>query len=179
MADFNAELDGYLDRLHPTAHEHIGQSLRGGSQTTEQVFGAGHVLIDRLEKRIGEAVKNFIAGLKSDPRILSCHAAPRALPGPAPGHHGWPTQGFHANHFHPEGWISSCYYVAVPQAVQDGRSGWIKFGEPDFELGLAPRRAFEPVPGRLVLFPSYMWHGTIPFSATTARTTIAFDAVPE
>jgi hypothetical protein len=40
------------------------------------------------------------------------------------------------------------------------------------------RRAVQPVPGRLVLFPSYMWHGTIPFHATTARTTIAFDAVP-
>jgi hypothetical protein len=34
------------------------------------------------------------------------------------------------------------------------------------------------VPGRLILFPSYMWHGTVPFRATAARTTIAFDAVP-
>jgi hypothetical protein len=40
------------------------------------------------------------------------------------------------------------------------------------------RRAVQPVPGRLVLFPSYMWHGTIPFHAATARTTIAFDAIP-
>ena len=32
MADFNAELDHWLDRLHPNSREHIGQSLRGGSQ---------------------------------------------------------------------------------------------------------------------------------------------------
>jgi hypothetical protein len=179
MADFNAELDSWLDRLHPGAHEHIGQSLRGGSQTVEQVFGAGHALIDRLEQRIAEAVRRYIAGLKSDAGhpFLSRRTGGFAWAG------SWSSrlasQGYHANHFHPEGWISSCYYVAVPDAVKDGRSGWIKFGEPDFELGLSARRVIQPAPGRLVLFPSYMWHGTIPFSAATARTTIAFDAAPE
>jgi len=29
-----------------------------------------------------------------------------------------------------------------------------------------------------VLFPSYMWHGTVPFHDKAARTTIAFDVVP-
>jgi hypothetical protein len=58
------------------------------------------------------------------------------------------------------------------------RQGWIKFGEPGVEMGLGPRRVLQPVPGRLVLFPSYMWHGTIPFQGASPRTTIAFDAVP-
>jgi hypothetical protein len=91
-------------------------------------------------------------------------------------------RGFHANHVHPEGWISSCYYVAVPDAVLDpsAKQGWIKFGEPSFKIAMQDtvRRTVQPVPGRLVLFPSYMWHGTNPFHAATARTTIAFDAVP-
>jgi len=43
----------------------------------------------------------------------------------------------------------------------------------------AIRRAVQPVPGRLVLFPSYMWHGTVPLRAPSPRTTIAFDVVPE
>lgn len=179
MADFNAELDRYLDRLHPQAREHVGQSLRGGSQTSEQVFGAGHPLIDRLEARIAEAVAAYIAGLKSDAAhpFLSRRKKSFAWAG------SWSSrlyaQGFHANHLHPEGWISSCYYVALPEAVKDeaARPGWIKFGEPDFSCGLAPRRAIQPVAGRLVLFPSYMWHGTIPFE-DGRRTTIAFDAVP-
>ena len=66
--------------------------------------------------------------------------------------------------------------------VQDTetRQGWIKFGEPSYEIGLSDpvRRAVQPKVGRLVLFPSYMWHGTIPFHAAQNRTTIAFDAVP-
>jgi hypothetical protein len=56
-------------------------------------------------------------------------------------------------------------------------NGWIKFGEPSLELPLKNpiRRAVQPMPGRLVLFPSYMWHGTIPRQASSPRTTIAFD----
>jgi len=72
--------------------------------------------------------------------------------------------------------------VTVPDAALDpsARQGWIKFGEPSFETAMQGtiRRAVQPVPGRLVLFPSYMWHGTIPFHSAAARTTIAFDAVP-
>ena len=89
-------------------------------------------------------------------------------------------QGFHTNHIHPRGWISSVYYVAVPDAVEDGQQGWLKFGEPSFATPMNDtiRRMVKPAPGRLVLFPSYMWHGTVPFRSDTARTTIAFDAVP-
>ena len=88
--------------------------------------------------------------------------------------------GFHVNHVHPMGWISSCYYVGVPDAVADteAKQGWIKFGEPTYDVGLSFRRAIQPAPGRLVLFPSYMWHGTVPFHGPTPRTTIAFDVAP-
>jgi hypothetical protein len=36
----------------------------------------------------------------------------------------------------------------------------------------------QPTPGTLVLFPSYFWHGTIPFNTTDERITVAFDVVP-
>ena len=36
----------------------------------------------------------------------------------------------------------------------------------------------KPEPGLLVLFPSYMWHGTVPFSGEETRLTMAFDIVP-
>ena len=80
------------------------------------------------------------------------------------------------------GWISSCYYVAVPRAAEDqsARQGWIKFGEPSLKVALKNpvRRAIQPAAGRLILFPSYLWHGTIPFHDKAARTTVAFDVAP-
>ena len=71
---------------------------------------------------------------------------------------------------------------AVPDSAADAhaKQGWIKFGEPHFDAGpkASVRRAIQPVPGTLVLFPSYMWHGTVPFRSSESRTTIAFDVVP-
>ena len=167
MDDFNAELNAWLDSVHPDTREYLNQSLRGGTQTPDQIFGKGHELVEKLRVRIDEAVGRYIAEMKEDGShpFLSRRARDFGYSG------SWSSRlrdcGFHVNHIHPEGWISSCYYVAVPKAVEDQqqRQGWIKFGEPSFEVPLkdAIRRAIQPRPGRLVLFPSYMWHGTIPF----------------
>jgi tetratricopeptide (TPR) repeat protein len=182
MAVFNIELNAYLDRLHPQTREYISQSLRGGTQTPAQLFGAGHELVQKLQTRISETVTRYIAGLKEDANhpFLSRRARDFRYIG------SWSSRlrdcGFHINHIH-TGWISSCYYVAVPEAAKDetARQGWIKFGEPSFAVKLNNpiRRAVQPVPGRLVLFPSYMWHGTIPFHDAQPRTTVAFDVVPK
>jgi tetratricopeptide (TPR) repeat protein len=182
MESFNAELNASLDRLHPASREFIGQSLRGGTQTPAHLFPAGLPLVALLKQRIDEAVARYIAELEESAShpLLSRRARNFRYSG------SWSSRlrdaGFHVNHIHPDGWISSCYYVAVPDAVQDetAMQGWIKFGEPPIDVLLKQpvRRAIQPVPGRLVLFPSYMWHGTVPFHDKTARTTIAFDAVP-
>ena len=183
MESFNAELGTYLERLHPQTDAYLEQSLRGGTQTEGSLFGAGHALVEKLRARIEEALTSYIADLPADDRhpFLARRAKNFRYAG------AWSSllrdQGFHVNHLHPVGWISSCYYVTVPEATKDPetRNGWIKFGEPSLEVPLknAIRRAVQPVPGRLVLFPSYMWHGTIPLRAPSPRTTIAFDAVPQ
>jgi hypothetical protein len=40
-------------------------------------------------------------------------------------------------------------------------------------------KLIEPRVGRLILFPSYYWHGTTPFSEEADRLTVAFDVVPK
>ena len=181
MADFNEELNAWLGKRHATIREPLQQSLRGGSQTRGYIFGQGDGLAEKLKARISEALLRYIAGVKPDARHPF---RGRAAAGGFQFRDSWSSRlkdcGFHVNHIHPGGWISSCYYVGVPDAVKDEteKQGWIKFGEPSFDVGLGVRRAIQPVPGRLVLFPSYMWHGTIPFHEDAMRTTIAFDAVP-
>ena len=87
----------------------------------------------------------------------------------------------HVDHVHPEGWLSSALYISLPaKAMGDGsgesaHDGWLSFGEnrelvPDLE----PFRMIEPKEGRLVLFPSTMWHGTRKFD-DGERLTVAFD----
>ncbi|HSS14779.1 MAG TPA: tetratricopeptide repeat protein, partial [Rhizomicrobium sp.] len=180
METFNAALASHLDELHPPTREYVNQSLRGGSQTSGSLFGTGQALVEKLQIRIREAVTRYVAELLDDPShpFLSRRRNGIQYSG------SWSSRllngGYHTNHIHRGGWISSCYYVRLPPVVTqaEGKQGWITFGQPDFDNGPGVRRAIQPVPGRLVLFPSYIWHGTLPFESETPRTTIAFDALP-
>jgi hypothetical protein len=92
------------------------------------------------------------------------------------------SAGRHVNHMHPEGWISSAYCVAVPDEVPDesGKAGWIKFGEPPFKSTppTPPQKWVQPSAGLLVLFPSFLCHGTSPIKDDSVRVTAPFDVVP-
>ncbi|MBL6938940.1 MAG: tetratricopeptide repeat protein [Alphaproteobacteria bacterium] len=177
---FNAELNGWLDALHGDAREHVDQTLRHGTQTMEPLFNSRHGLIAALQAKIDDAVTAYIARMDDDGEHPLSSRRSKGFRFTGSWSSRLHDQGFHTNHIHPKGWISSVYYVAVPDSVEDGQQGWLKFGEPSFATPMndAIRRVVKPAPARLVLFPSYMWHGTVPFRSQAARTTIAFDAVP-
>ena len=138
VEDFNAELCAALDRLHPGMHENLNQTLRGGTQTQGHLFGSGQFLVDKIQARINDAIARYLGALKPDEThpFLSRRGRDFRYAG------SWSSRlmdcGFHVNHIHPNGWISSCYYVGVPDAVKDEKEkqGWIKFGESGFtQLG--------------------------------------------
>jgi Flp pilus assembly protein TadD len=182
MAAFNADLLTALTSRHRLATHPLDQSLRHGSQTARN-------LLQESDEVIRAALAAFASPIDAYRRenigTDAAHPLSARNLGPTTIHAAWSVQlrreGFHVNHFHPEGWISSAYYVSVPPETLDDatRSGWIKFGEARFPAeGAGPERYVQPRAGRLVLFPSYMWHGTTPIHGDEARTTIAFDAVP-
>lgn len=183
MADFNLALTAELEALHKDAAAPVDQTLRRGTQTLGDIFEQGHPLVDLLKQRIAEAVEAHIGSLPEDP---SHPFLKRRMDGWR-FTDSWSSRlgqgGFHTNHVHPHGWLSSAYYVQVPEAAADTqrREGWLQFGEPDFDAGLSDpvRLRIQPKPGRLALFPSLMWHGTTPFSDRSPRMTIAFDVMPE
>ena len=94
------------------------------------------------------------------------------------------AQGHQIPHNHPTAWLSGVYYVKVPDIVRapgQGQDGWIEFGRPPdhFHSTVAPEvRAFRPEEGLMLLFPSYIYHRTVPFEAAGTRISIAFDARP-
>jgi hypothetical protein len=65
--------------------------------------------------------------------------------------------GFNVTHSHPLGWISSAFYVALPDPAESAASdaGHFHYGAPPAELGLdlAPYGTIAPAVGQLVLFP--------------------------
>jgi len=172
-----------LRSLHRTTHQPLEQSVRGGTQTDGALFSRLEPEIRRLRQVVAETVAEHVAQLPPpDP----------SHPLLSPGRGGrvrfagsWSVRltdgGHHANHVHPFGWFSSALYVALPPPEARGPepAGWLALGEPQAQLGLAvePFRLVEPKPGRLVLFPSTMWHGTRRF-AQGERLTVAFDVAP-
>jgi hypothetical protein len=96
----------------------------------------------------------------------------------------WSTRlsqnGWVPNHVHDRGWISATYYVSLMNAEKPKhpRAGWLKFGEPPRPTpGCDVELVHEPKQGRLVLYPSYFWHGTAPFEGSE-RLSISFDVIP-
>jgi tetratricopeptide (TPR) repeat protein len=182
VAAFNARLNAALDPLHNMTNHPLEQTLRGGTQTIGDLFDRPIAEIRTLRVMIEKAVKDYIAALPdaADHPFLRRKSGCFTIAG------SWSvrlrSEGHHMNHIHPEGWISSCYYVGLPPTVDtsQGHEGWLKLGESALGLGERERidRLIKPRVGTLVLFPSYFYHGTVPFIDPTPRTTIAFDIVP-
>jgi tetratricopeptide (TPR) repeat protein len=182
LADRLPDLDrlaGVLRGLHRAKGQHLDQSVRGGTQTDGPLFSRIEPEIRALRGVILDVVADHVARLPDpDPRHpLLAYGRP-ARPRFAGS---WSVrlagEGHHANHVHPAGLISSAFYLTVPEeAAAGGTEGWLTLGAPQAELGIAiePYRTIEPRPGRLVLFPSTMWHGTRPFR-DGERLSVAFD----
>ena len=173
-------LDGLADvlrSLHRAQGAPLDQSVRGGTQTDGNLLARAEPELRQLRAALLEAVADYAAQLPPpDPThpVLFARRSPLNVAG------AWSVRltdrGYHVDHVHCQGWISSACYITVPKpdpAQPEG--GWLAFGEcrdllPDF-TGF---RTEAPVPGKLVLFPSIMWHGTRPFGSGE-RMTVAFD----
>jgi tetratricopeptide (TPR) repeat protein len=177
---FLADLAQALDGLHPFRTHPLNQSLRHGSQAAD-LKSSKHRVIQAVFEALDAPIRSHLGwlGPGKDP-VRRRNGAGYAYQG------AWSVRlrpgGFHVDHVHPEGWLSSACYIALPDAVAQtrDREGWIKFGEPGIATlpKLAPEHFVQPEPGMVVLFPSYMWHGTVPFGGEAPRLSLAFDLQP-
>jgi hypothetical protein len=182
LAAFIADLHVSLNHLHdPNGHPLLFQSLRHGTETTQDLSRNTDPAIQALFKSFAAPIREYLArmGQGSDPLRRRNHGAWRF-------NGSWSvrlrTSGHHRNHVHPRGWISSACYVELPDCMNDARTdaGILTFGQPSMRTtpALSAEYSVRPEVGMLVLFPSYFWHGTVPFSSDQPRLTVAFDAVP-
>jgi tetratricopeptide (TPR) repeat protein len=172
-----SELAEKLRKLHVHQAAYPEQSVRGGTQTDRPLFFNPDPLIQSAYRKIEAAVRIYIDALAASDPAHPLLGTPRdriLFKG------SWSVRlqdaGFHASHTHVMGWISSAFYVTLPHNPGPAPSGWLAFGTPpqELKLDLQPQATVEPKPGRLVLFPSTMWHSTFAFNSGE-RMTIAFD----
>lgn len=185
---FNQSLQQHILSDESLLAEPLSKSTTGGSQTGE------------LELDASAALRGFAAGadaavdrVAATYRALGLHDHPVLQPASPHWHlRCWGTVltagGQQSPHMHPLGWLSAVYYVGVPEQMAaepatsaGATAGWLEFGRPPDRLHVVtppPVRRIAPRPGRLVVFPSWFWHRTLPFSASGQRFSMAFDVMP-
>ena len=183
LASLLGDVKRSLDRLHnPHGHPLLFQSLRHGTETTEDLTRSTDPAIQALFKAFAGPIRDYVerTGQGSDPLRRRNNGSWRF-------NGSWSvklrTSGYHNNHVHPRGWISSACYIDLPDSMADSQNpeGVLTFGEPSIATTppLHAEYTVRPEVGMLVLFPSYFWHGTVPITGGQTRLTVAFDAVPE
>ena len=179
LESYLADLREALKPLHSFRGHMAGQSARHGSQTQQDLTRSADPVIRAFFKAIDEPIRRHIRALGQGGDVLR-----RRITKAYDFNGIWSIRlqpiGFHIDHIHTRGWLSSACHIELPAAVEREPEGWLRFGQPGIPTSptLAPEFCVKPVPGQLVLFPSYMWHGTVPFSGDEERLSIAFDVVP-
>jgi uncharacterized protein (TIGR02466 family) len=173
LTAFNVAL-AHAAEQHPTlVRDRAGKTTRNGGQTGNLVDDPDPA-VAALVAAVRRALQNFLAAGAVPPKAWRLNIWATVLE----------VDGHQATHNHPGGAASGVYYVRVPSPIGTataGEAGFIEFGRPPAEFGAANPaliRTLRPEEGALLLFPSHLWHRTIPFSAASARISIAFDAVP-
>jgi tetratricopeptide (TPR) repeat protein len=182
LGSFLQDLKQSILKLHGLKNHPVDQSLRYGSQTPMNLIHWDDPNLKAFYASFGTVVRQYLddIGNGDDPVRARNHGNYQL-------HSSWSVRlrssGFHVDHIHPEGWISSAFYLSVPDEVLDNdkKAGWLKLGQPRFKTrpSLGFESCIKPQEGLLALFPSHMWHGTIPFTQGTDRLTIASDIIPE
>ena len=99
-----------------------------------------------------------------------------------------PPGGYNAPHIHPNSLFSGVYYVKVPKnsgelVCNDPRPG-IQTTMPTRVKGQPPQGLWreahlQPLQGRVIVFPSWLWHAVEPNMSNDIRISVSFNFVQE
>ena len=177
VAAFNAALADHV-RNHPPIEFALPEhATRDGYHTGELLLGPMGPIAG-LEELIRSAVDTY----RDDHPLESAHPFLARIPDRF-GLNIWSINlqqaGHQVPHIHSAAWLSRVYYPQLPPVIgEDYQAGWIEFGQPPEQIacGRDPDvLLIRPKEGLMLLFPSYMYHRTIPFSGDGTRISIAFD----
>jgi Tfp pilus assembly protein PilF len=180
-SQFDAELVGHL-RQHPSlTFEPAGLVTRTGNQSSELIADEARS-IRTLEAMIRDAVAGYLKELDGD------SGAPSPFMARRPDQWSltlWGTilqpGGSVEAHIHAPNWLSGVYYPELPAGLAEAEpAGWFEVGRAPEGLGGPddPVRCISPREGRMILFPSFFYHRTVPFHGGGERISFAFDIVP-
>jgi uncharacterized protein (TIGR02466 family) len=186
LAPDSALLNDLLNDIH---HANIAERKQGRLNYGQQSAGNLFKRPEASFRALAELVKQAFLDYKRHFSASDC-ALIQAFPSELEFTSSWYVKmqkGGHLDaHIHEIGWISGAVYLAMPTPTDNPDEGAFEYGtHGDNYPILAPKTVADfpiarilPNVGDIVLFPSSLFHRTIPFNANTERICIAFDLKP-
>lgn len=164
---------------HDAVWEPPGNTTKSGYQTKGNLFASPSPRVAKLEQVVKAELTAYYNRFRATPCLLMDR---------------WPDEmrltgwfvrllqnGHQDVHIHPSGWLSGVIYLDLPKtSVPD--EGSIEFGLRGYDYALLkdghPTHLHKPQRGEIVLFPSSLFHRTLPFATDGERLSVAFDLLP-
>ena len=179
------DADGFLRDLmddlqsREAIWEPPGKTTRHGFQTMSNLFKKPYGRLVELDRIIKDTIENYRFEFSSEncdfiklfPKTLTLS--------------GWFIRlikgGHQTEHIHSGAWLSGIFYLQMPKCT-DQEEGSIELGLWGYDYPILnksyPKNRFYPKNGSIILFPSSLFHRTIPFHSDEERMSIAFDLLP-
>ena len=180
ISDYDFDIDNVLNKITKETDKYNlkweARTTKFGFQGPSDIFENPSKIILVLEKIIKKAVETYYNNFRSESNIF-IKSWPKKYK-----LSGWYNKlvknGHHTSHIHQTGWLSGVIYLKTIN-LPNSDEGAIEFGLHGYDLPIIdqnyPRKIHRPKRGDIVLFPSSLFHRTIPFTMDSERSTIAFD----
>jgi len=175
---FSENLLKTLSVIHPV-WEPTSYTTKGGYQTLGNLFDSKDSEILKLQKIIEKQIINYREIYKDSEDFFIKNWPIKS------NFRGWYVklvkQGHQKSHIHPTGWLSGVFYLKVPKLLNknEGAIEFTLYGYDYPNYKNLPNLIHKPKIFDITLFPSSLFHRTIPFSSQGDRQVIAFDLVPK
>jgi len=182
MEETNRQLAALIKSIEASEpNADAGTTTEGGYQTSAELLKRDHPALNILKKHIGESVQAYADLLIRQECSVQPSRVEFIMWGWAVVLRAGNTQGLHV---HPEAHISGVYYVSAPaQVLEKGKDdGRISFYDPRPRANMnqlvrqITRHRETPMPGDMILFPSWLEHSVSAFQGPGERICIAFNA---
>ena len=190
VSKYNLISDGIIDRKEINSIKKYCEKLskrwepkerttQNGYQTDSVLFEQNNKDIMTVKETIYSYIKRYLLDFKDkDDLFIRNYPKLNKI-------EGWcvflKESGHQTSHNHPSGWLSGCLYLDIPKKLQNDE-GSIEFSYHGYNFPILnpkiSKLLIKPTVGDLILFPSTLFHKTIPFSGKRDRVSIAFDIYP-
>ena len=175
-------LQALLNDIH---HAEIAERVQGMLHNGKQSAGNLFKRPEQSFKALAELVKKEFIHYKNKYASADCELI-QSFPEELEFTSSWYVkmrQGGHLDsHIHEIGWISGAVYLAMPSDKKSPEEGAFEYGTHGDQYPQKhqnfPAGRIVPNVGEIVLFPSSLFHRTIPFTSNEERICIAFDLKP-